>query len=554
MKKTDKPSKKPRKRSAGKAAPPPTDAPLADAPPADAEPRPAHTDGARVTSRSLRTSAAIGVAAAVVVTVLINILGARHFRRWDVTNDGLYTISRATEQTLKTLPDQVELYVLLSKDDPLSLTLRHLLEAYQALSTQLKVRNIDPDRNPTEFLAIQQKYGIAAGRTENGRIITDASIIVVRGERKHFITSQDLIEVNVGQEAQARSKVEQTLTAGIRLVVSGQTPRVCFTSGHGEPLVDQGGSDGLLALHSRLDKLNYQVEQLPPMRGVDGMDPIASCQLVVVAGPTQLLDKTEVLRIKRFVEDGGNALILAGPELAPGGQGFVDQGLAPLLALAGVRRRQDLVFEQDAARVWAQEQAFLVEPKPHPITRAFIELQGALPIVLKISSSLTLLPKSATKPVALLATSDDSFGMRAFAEWAKNPIDPEPQLDDFHGPLVLAYAAELAKVSDNAEHGPRLVVIGTKSLISGSSWTNERLQGTGLFVESAVSWLASETVFVDVPSKPVRTLGAGMTQDDVSSAALKLVVLLPLSIVLLGLAMGFRRRQESGSASSKASP
>ncbi len=519
-------------------------APSADAkappPSAAAERAPRET----TTVQELRVSAAVAVAAAVVIAVLVNILAARHYRRWDVTDDGLYTISRATEQVLRTLPDQVELYVLLSSSDPLTLTLRHLLEAYGALTSKLSVAYVDPDRDPAEFIALQQKFGIAAGKTEDGRIITDASIVIVRGERRHFVTAHDLIEVNEGDEARARSKVEQTLTAGIQVVVTGETPRVCFTSGYGEPSIEEGGVEGLLSLHSRLDKLNYEVAQLPPVRELDGKDPIGECKLVVVAGPNQRMDETDVLRLRRFVENGGNVLVFAGPELSPSGQGFVDQGLAPLVALAGVRRRQDLVFERDPGRAWTrgQGEAMVATPKPHAITQAFVELQGAVPIVLTLTSSFELLPDTPVVPIPLLSTSDRAFGMRRFAEWAQDPVPPSPSADDHPGPLMLAYAAELPKKRADAERGPRLVVFGTKSAVVGANWTNERLQGTGLLVESAISWLASETVLVDVPQKPARSLGAGITQQDVSAAAIKLVILLPLSAVLMGVGVALRRR------------
>ena len=46
---------------------------------------------ARGGDRSLQIGTVIGVAAAVVLAVLLNVIGARHFRRWDATSEGLYT-------------------------------------------------------------------------------------------------------------------------------------------------------------------------------------------------------------------------------------------------------------------------------------------------------------------------------------------------------------------------------------------------------------------------------------------------------------------------------
>jgi len=198
--------------------------------------------------RALRLSSALGVTAAIVLAVVVNILAARHYRRWDWTEVGLYTLSPVTEQTLRTMAEPVEVYVLISSDNPMTLTLRHLLEAYRAESSLLRPKFVDPDRNPAEFVAVQQKFGIVAGKTENGQVVTDAAVIVVRGERHHFITAADLFEVQPGEEDRARPRVEQVLTAAIAQVHAGTPPKVCFTSGHGELSLEVGGTEGLLSL------------------------------------------------------------------------------------------------------------------------------------------------------------------------------------------------------------------------------------------------------------------------------------------------------------------
>ena len=106
---------------------------------------------------------AAGVLAAVFLAVLVNVYAARHYRRFDFTTHGLYTLSPATLDTLHNLGERVELDVLLSSNDPLANSVRFLLAAYQAETDRLAVRYVDPDRHPADFLALQQKYGISAG-------------------------------------------------------------------------------------------------------------------------------------------------------------------------------------------------------------------------------------------------------------------------------------------------------------------------------------------------------------------------------------------------------
>src|SRR5262249_31736531 len=63
---------------------------------------------------------AAGVVAAMLLAVLVNVYAARHYRRWDLTTHGLYTLSPATLETLHSLNEQVEVDVLLSSRDPLA--------------------------------------------------------------------------------------------------------------------------------------------------------------------------------------------------------------------------------------------------------------------------------------------------------------------------------------------------------------------------------------------------------------------------------------------------
>ncbi|HZO14034.1 MAG TPA: GldG family protein [Polyangiaceae bacterium] len=497
----------------------------------------------------LRVSGAIGVAAAVVIAVLLNILAARHYRRWDFTEIGLYTLSPFTEQTLSTVREPLEIFVLLSQADPLALTIRHVLEAYRARTDKLEIQFVDPDRSPAELIAVQQRFGVTAGRTEAGTVVTDAAVIVARGDKRHFLTSDDLVAVEAGEEARARPTIERALTGAIRIVQAGKPQVVCFTSGHGELSLEVGGNEGLLSVHSRLEKLNYEVRTLQPLRDVD-KDPIGECKLVVVAGPSQPLEDDEVKRLVHYVESGGNALVFVGPEPSPKDARFVDVRLAPLLALAGVKSNRDVVFELDEGRRAgvAQGEMFMAEPKPHAVTQGFVDAQGAVPIMLAVTSSLAVLEDAAVEPTALLGTSDNAFGMSAenFFAWAGKREEPERRDGDVKGPLTVAFAAEIPQKAKGAEHGPRLVIVGSNGAIWGANWLTDQTRGTALFVESAISWLAAQPIALEIPEKPATPVGVNITEEALGSAFVKVVLLLPLAPVLLGLGIFFRRRATEG--------
>ncbi|HVY48181.1 MAG TPA: Gldg family protein, partial [Minicystis sp.] len=237
----------------------------------------------RGTTWVTKLSSSAGVVAAVFLAVLLNVLAARHFKRWDWTKGGLYTLSDATLSTLRGVEEPIQVYVLLSSGDPLSVAVEHLLDAYRAESSRIEVLPTDPDRHPAEFLAIQQRYGVVAGKTEDGRIVTDAEIIVVRGDEHRFITSKDLVEIDDADDTRARPRIEQALTGAIRGVLAKDEPVACFTTGHGEAALDAGGASGAGALRDKLVKNNFAIRTIGPVKGERPEDArlIDACRVLI---------------------------------------------------------------------------------------------------------------------------------------------------------------------------------------------------------------------------------------------------------------------------------
>ena len=83
-------------------------------------------------TRSFKAFAALGVLGAALLAVNANVLVARWYKRWDLTHERLYTLSPATRQILHTLDQPIEVTVLLSKADPLTVSVRQMLTAYGA--------------------------------------------------------------------------------------------------------------------------------------------------------------------------------------------------------------------------------------------------------------------------------------------------------------------------------------------------------------------------------------------------------------------------------------
>lgn len=489
------------------------------------------------TDTATKVSASVGIVAAMVLATLVNVFVARHYKRWDWTRGGLYTLSDATTATLRSIQEPVRIYVLLPGGDALTLSVQHLLDAYRGETAQLDVEIVDPDRRPADFLAIVKRYGVDVDR-EEGRVVAGAAAIVARGDRHEVIRQEELVEVDADDDLKRRPRLEQAFTGALRAVLSVDHPKACFAAGHGE-----GTS---LPLREHLRRNGYEVENVEPAREGDKAGSLDGCKVLVLAGPTERLPPADLARFKALVDKGGSLLVAAGPQPDAADRGYVDLGLADLLAPFGVKLDADFVFELDARlrSPRGRGETFAPVPRPHPVTTALIKAadKGVVPVV-TVASSISPTGGGATVPLPLLVTSDLAFGMTDFFTWAKTAAPPVPGPGDKKGPLPVAFAAELPAPS-GAAHGARLVVVGSAGVLEAANWQSEDLRGTALFVESAVAWLTARPPILDIPQKPAFTAGLRVSDAWLSSAARYTVLYMPFAAALVGVAVYLRRRGE----------
>jgi hypothetical protein len=513
-------------------------------------PRPAPEAASPLLSTTAtKVSASAGIVAAMVLATLVNVLVARHYRRWDLTRGGLYTLSDATLATLHDLPEPVKIYVLLPGGEPLTLSVDHLLEGYRAETSRLDVEIVDPDRRPADFLALAQRYGIGTER-EEGRMVASAAAVVVRGDRREIIRSQDLVEIDADDDLRRRPRLEQAFTGALRAVASTDHPKACFTEGHGEtPSVP---------LREHLARNGYEVASVEPARSGQPT-PLGDCKVLIVAGPSENVPADDAARYAAYLDGGGTALIAVGPQPDSGDRGFVDLGLGGILGGFGITLDSDFVFEQDARlrSPRGRGETFAPTPRPHPVTQGLLRLaeKGVAP-VLTVVSSLSATGGGTAAVVPLLVTSDKAFGMVDFFAWAKTGTPPIPGPADKKGPLTVAYAAERFVKDGTAEgkHQGKLVVVGSAGALEGANWETEELRGTAIFIESAVAWLTARPPILDIPQKPAFTAGLRVSDEWLASTFRYVALYMPLASMLLGIAVYLRRRGEKRGDKDKDKP
>jgi len=490
--------------------------------------------------RSFKTFAALGVLAAALLTVNVNILVARWYKRWDLTADKLYTLSPPTQKTLRALQQPIEITVLLGRADPLAVSVRQMLVQYLAETTLLRVRFVDPDQNPAEFLVLQKELGLVAGRADDGRVVTDAALVLTLGARHWFITGQELVHYDE-QSGKAQPRLEQALTEGIANVQSDGKEKACFATGHRELSLDDVGPEGLAELRHRLEKSNFEVT------AVDLASPGANlkeCRLLVVAGPGVEVDRAAAATITSFIQAGGSAYLLVPPLLGEDKR-VAPSGLEAVAQLIGVDFGRDFVLETDSALRLPRGagEVFFATPRSHEVTRG-LEREGVKidsRVLVSGAQSLRVLANSPAKVV--LSSSDQALSLRDLSSLLDPSRKDDPVETGARAQYALAVAAELAKPpGSTAKYGPRVVIAGAANLVWGRNYADSSLYGDRLFSENVISWLGARPALVSVPEKTEHDVGLSLSDETLSEVLRYVLLYMPGCAAALGVFVLLRRR------------
>jgi ABC-type uncharacterized transport system involved in gliding motility auxiliary subunit len=429
------------------------------------------------------------------IIVLANWFVDRHNRRWDLTPDQKYSLSPQSVKVIKGLDRDLTIYVF---DRERGFRGRQdLLDNYAAASPRVKVRYVDPDRDPS----LARKFGIRSYGT----------IIVSVGDR-HY---------------EAQGTTEEGVTNAIVRLLKGQRT-VYFVQGHGERDLESSDRGGYEKIKKEFENENYQVKTLVLLQKLEIPQ---DCSLLVVAGPRSDYVPQEIEAIQKYVQGGGRALILIDPAVEL-------PNLAKLLADWNVTVRNDLVIDTNPVA-----QLFGTSPSMPLIIK-----YGASPIVEPLSRMATLFPltrsfeiskefKANVSAVSLCETSGESFGVANF-----NPKMTEVSFRagrDIKGPLTVAVSGTIRTEGENKTEG-RFVAAGT-SAVAANAYLG--FQGNRDLVMNMVNWLSADEDLISIRPKPPETQRLNMNAQQMRRVLYFGVIGLPALFVLLGATVWWRRRR-----------
>ena len=455
---------------------------------------------------------------------LVNWLGARHYKRYDWTSAGLYTLSEKSTEVLKGLKQPVTATVFLTEGSPLYAETQELLKRYAAASPALTVETLNPERNPARAQAFLREMGDIR-----------LSVVFRSGEKKKVVSVDQLAEFDFqraqmgGEPTLKAFRGEQEFTAAILTVTQEKSPKVVFTKGHGERPIAGRVREGFERVVDLLKQDNCSVEEwdsLADQKVPEGTD------LVVVAGPRAGFTFPETDALKAYLAAGGRALLLLDPEFAPGpGNRMTSLGLEPVLEAYGVRLGDDVVVDpKNALPLMGPETVVARSFRSHPVTKLLEGLPVVFPVVRSVGA-VEKAPEGVTTQV-LVETSPDGWGETNLAD-----LETKVEKDDADvaGPVSLAVAAEAG-----TGRKTRLVVVGDADFAASGGIAN----AANLYlVTSAVNWLLERESLISIPPKSTEQVAVVLSRSDIARITLFVLLFLPGAAIGLGIVVWLKRRR-----------
>lgn len=465
------------------------------------------------------------------LAIMVNSLGLKHYRRWDLSRDQKYALSDKTKRFLDSVKGKMRITVFFSPNTPITGDVGSLLTEYQyAAKGKIDVENIDPERNLSRAKELFEKY----------KVVSDESLLVVDYEgRNKTVKASEMAEIDqsgmaLGEGPRvAAFKGEQALTSAMIDLVEGKKNTLGYVLGHKEPPIADPSPISVLKTFIENENIKFQELNLFEL----GQIP-ADLKTIMILGPQYDFSDREMKLLRDFWSKQGRILLLRDPAAKT-------PKLDAFLGEVGVRVNDDrlMVFIktgiQEVGLTRDVQARFVGE---NPITK---RLAGARALFFGGTSSLTLevdRMRAANIQIEPLLEAEKGY----FAEKDYNSNDQAKYQADAvkpgGGPVQLAALVEKGGSADARVqvNSARLVVVSNSTFVEDKALTQEQ-QGLD-FISGAVNWLLSREQMIGIAPKVPKTLTFTLSDDALRSVRWLILILMPLVPAIIGVAVWWRRR------------
>ncbi len=451
------------------------------------------------------------IAVAVVIAVIVNIAVGEMPATWtavDLTSEKLYSLTEQTKDYVRTIDEDVVIYVL-AKEDNQDTTLGQTLQRYDDLSEHITVEYVDPTVNPM----FVQKY------TSSG--VTTNSLIVVSDKRSKVIDYSSVYETSFDYQTYASTTTgydgEGQITSALDFCLSDDMPKAYITIGHGEASLESGFTNALSRENVEYESINLMNHDTVPED--------AACLIINGAGSDFSADDKD--KVIAYLERGGKVILITTitTEETP--------NLDAIMDYMGIRLVDGVVVEENKDNYYGVPYYLLPEVASSEYTTG---IYGNYYIFAPLAQGMIIEDEEAENMeyVTLLSTSGDAFS-KVDTSNLENYDKAEGDID---GPFVIGVAAEKTLEDGTAAlvafSCDQIFTTNANSMVSGANQM--------LFVNT-ISRFVNHEVSVSVPVKSYNVSSLTVPMARAILVGVMTMVVLPVTCIIAGFIIWFRRRK-----------
>jgi gliding-associated putative ABC transporter substrate-binding component GldG len=529
--------------------------------------------------------------------ILLNYIGSKVYKRFDLTEDKRYTLSETTQNIISNIDEIIGIKVYLEGDFPaefkrLQIETKLHLEELKNRNKNIQFRFINPVDNSQKLI----EKGLEPSRLqveENGKlseiVIFPFAEINYKNKTEYVSLLKDIFSNSQNQQLESSiQNLEYAFANAIHKVTTKKSKKIGVIRGKGT-LEDIYLFDFIKKLGEYYYTVPYTLDSVAeqPQRTVNQL---SSFDLTIIAKPTEKFTEKEKYALDQYIMQGGKTLWLLDnvqaelDSLMQTGETMAyprDLGLTDLLFSYGVRINQDLVSDLYSSQITlatgnignkTQFNNFHWNYFPlvnslnnHPINNNII------PVNFKFTNSIDTLKNNISKTV-LLQSSPLSKVVGTPAIISLKSISQKPDPANFsngnkplavllEGTFKSAYNNRVKpfKLDNYKENGTttKMIVISDGDLIANEivkgqaielgvhKFTNQRF-GNKEFLLNTVNYLLDDTGLINLRSKTVKI--AFLNKQKAYEEAVKwqlINILFPLLILgVFGLTLNYFRKKK----------
>lgn len=476
------------------------------------------------------------------VLLLLNLIGRNWYKRFDLTDNKMYSLSKSSKNVVDKIDDLLTMKVYFSDDLPGELSntqrfLQDLLEEYEAQSDNIRFFFTNPESND-ELEEEARKDGIQPVQMQ---VVEDDKLEIKRVYLGMVILYEDKKEtIPVIQTA---TGLEYLITTKIKTLVNKDKKTI-------------GIANLSKDVEIKTENLNNQLKQHHTTRMVDlTIDGFIDqdIDVLLVSGASDTLDPIVISNLNSFLESGRGVFFAQGgvsTDMQIQQANNINSDVFSFLKSYGLEIKQNLVIDKSCGRVQVQQQMGFIRmnvPMEYPflpIIKKFndqeLVVSGLEQIHLFFPSEIVLdtaLSQNVAGVIDLFSSSNKSSIMSG-----RYILSPDPKNNPFL--QNLNQKGKVLGASSRLVSGGELIVVADSKFLSDEAGMS--IPENMVFLMNTVDYLAGEKELISLRSREITNRPLDEIEDGTRSRWKWANVLLP-SLMIAGFGI-YRSKNEKAKA------